>query len=125
MKKNVGSRTEITVFAACFFTAFVGFLSSCVKEKVAYTTPPNCPDTVSFVHQVLPIIQNNCTGCHDVGNGTPYTLTNYSNISASADAVLGSMRGNGYQLMPQGGPVLPDSLVQKVECWIVQGKLNN
>jgi hypothetical protein len=28
-------------------------------------------------------------------------------------------------LMPQGGPALPDSLIQKVECWIYQGKKNN
>ena len=52
-------------------------------------------------------------------------LTNHSNISASADAILGSMHANGYQLMPQGGPALPDSLIQKVECWIYQGKLDN
>jgi hypothetical protein len=30
------------------------------------------------------------------------------------------MHGTGYQLMPQGGPALPDSLIQKVECWIYQ-----
>lgn len=98
---------------------------SCTKDKVSYVAPPNCPDTISFNTQVLPIIQSNCTGCHDVGNGTGYTLTSHSNISASADAILGSMHGNGYQLMPQGGPALPDSLIQKIECWIYQGKLDN
>lgn len=100
-------------------------LSSCAKDKVTYVAPPNCPDTISFSTQVLPIIQSNCTGCHDVGNGTGYTLTNHANISASANAILGSMHGNGYQLMPQGGPALPDSLIQNVECWIYQGKKNN
>ena len=103
----------------------VHLLSSCAKDKVSYVAPPNCPDTISFNNEILPLIQSNCGGCHDVGNGTAYTLTNHTNIAASADAILGSMRGNGYQLMPQGGPALPDSLIQKVECWIYQGKLDN
>ncbi|MEY4127839.1 MAG: hypothetical protein RL737_2028 [Bacteroidota bacterium] len=105
------------------FLAFL--LVSCSKDKVSVSTPPNCPDTVSFNNEVLPIIQNNCSGCHSAGNGTGYIFTNHGNIAASADAILGSMRGNGYQLMPEGGPALPDSLIQKVECWIFQGKLNN
>jgi hypothetical protein len=35
------------------------------------------------------------------------------------------MKANGYQLMPIGGPALPDSTIQKVKCWIEQGKLDN
>ncbi len=101
------------------------WMVSCAKEKVNYSQPPNCPDTVSFNAVILPMVQSNCTGCHGSGNGTGYTLTNYANISSHADAVLGSMRGSGYQLMPQGGPALPDSVIQKVACWIYQGKLNN
>jgi hypothetical protein len=27
--------------------------------------------------------------------------------------------------MPQGGPALPDSSIQLIECWIYQGKLDN
>jgi hypothetical protein len=27
--------------------------------------------------------------------------------------------------MPQGGPALPDSVIQRIECWVNQGKLNN
>lgn len=112
-------------FIVIIIAIYTSILFSCDKDKVAYTVPPNCPDTVSFTNEVLPIIQNNCSGCHSAGNGTAYTLTNHGNIAASADAIIGSMKGNGYQLMPKGGPALPDSLIQKVECWIFQGKLNN
>lgn len=101
------------------------FLISCDKDKVVYVAPPNCSDTISFNQEILPFIQNYCTGCHDVGNGTGYTLTNHGNISVSADAILGSIRSEGYLLMPQGGPALPDSLIKKMECWIYQGKLDN
>lgn len=113
-------------FKLSVLVIFMVFLfSSCSKDKVFVSTPPNCPDTVSFTNEVLPIIQNNCSGCHSAGNGTAYTFTNHGNIAASADAIIGSMKGNGYQLMPQGGPALADTLIQKVECWIFQGKLNN
>jgi hypothetical protein len=52
-------------------------------------------------------------------------LTNHTNISSNAAAIVGSMKGSGFQLMPQGGDALPDSVIQKVQCWISQGKLNN
>ena len=107
------------------FTSISVLLVNCTKDKVTVVIPPDCPDTVSFNAEILPLIQNNCSGCHSSGNGTGYTLTNHTNISVSADAILGSMHGTGYQLMPQGGPALPDSLIQKVECWIYQGKKNN
>jgi hypothetical protein len=101
-------------------------LFSCTKDKVAGTiVDPNCTDSLSFSTDVWPIIEQNCTSCHDVGNTTGYTLTNHTNISSNAAAIVGSMKGSGFQLMPQGGDALPDSVIQKVQCWISQGKLNN
>ncbi|MFM7682217.1 MAG: hypothetical protein ACKO7P_05675 [Bacteroidota bacterium] len=99
---------------------------SCTKDKVGGGIPyPEliCSDTVSFNNDVLPIIQNNCTGCHDNQNG--YTFTNHQNISSNYAAIVGSMKGVGYQLMPKGGPALPDSLIVKIQCWVNQGKKNN
>jgi hypothetical protein len=96
---------------------------SCTKDKVQNYPNANCSDTVSFNNEILPLIQNNCTGCHDNQNG--YTLTNHSNISLNSTAIIGAMRNSGYQLMPQGGPALPDSVIQRIECWVNQGKLNN
>ena len=97
---------------------------SCKKDRV----PPsiltaNCPDTIRFATQIAPMITNNCVGCHDVG-GTLPTLTNYTEISANASNILGTLQGNP-QLMPQGGPALNDSLIKQFQCWIDQGKQNN
>lgn len=100
-------------------------LFSCTKEKV---TPidPACTSIISFSNDILPIIEANCVSCHDQGNASGgYNLSTYSKISANASAILGSMKGNGYQLMPQGGPALPDSIIMKFSCWIQQGKLDN
>lgn len=100
-------------------------LFSCTREKV---TPidQQCNTTISFANDVMPIMQANCIGCHEPGNASGgYDLSSYTAISANATAVLGSMKASGYQLMPQGGPALEDSTIQKIACWIQQGKLDN
>lgn len=100
-------------------------LFSCTREKV---TPidQQCNTTISFANDVMPIMQANCVGCHEQGNASGgYDLSSYTAISANATAVLGSMKASGYQLMPQGGPALEDSTIQKIACWIQQGKLDN
>lgn len=100
---------------------------SCKKDKVEFYSNANCSDTVSFNDEILPLIQNNCAGCHDNQNG--YSLTNYANISSNSSAIIGAMRNSGYKLMPRDGfnigYALPDSVIQRVECWINQGKKNN
>jgi hypothetical protein len=35
------------------------------------------------------------------------------------------MQGLGYQLMPKGLPAIPDSVIQKIQCWVNQGMKNN
>ncbi len=99
---------------------------SCKKEKVPANSDPTCTDTISFNSEVLPLINNSCTGCHDVGNTTGYTFTNHTNISNNASIMLNAMRGQGgIQLMPPAGQPLADSLINKFNCWISQGKNNN
>jgi hypothetical protein len=108
----------IYVFAIVTATSL---LFSCKKDKISTV----CIDTVHYSTQIAPMIATNCLSCHDVGNGTGYTLTNHTNISANASAVLNSLHGASVSLMPQGGPALNDSLIQQFTCWISQGKLNN
>jgi hypothetical protein len=101
-----------------FFAGLLILISSCTKDKVGGDVPYpeiTCSDSVSFSNDVLSVIQNNCTGCHDNQNG--YTFTNHQNISSNYAAIVGSMKGIGYQFMPQGGPALPDSTIQKIQCW--------
>lgn len=120
MKTSLYSIVAITALYSCSFA-----LLSCTREKV---TPidPTCTSTISFSNEVMPIIQANCIGCHDQGNASGgYDLSSYASISTNANAVVGSMKGSGYQFMPQGGTPIPDSLIQKINCWIQQGKQDN
>jgi hypothetical protein len=107
----------------CLSLFIIPFLFSCRKDKVQNYPNASCADTVSFNNEILPLIQNNCTGCHTNQNG--YSFTNHANISSNSTAIIGSMRNSGYQLMPQGSPALPDSVIERIECWVNQGKQNN
>lgn len=101
--------------------------SQCTKDKApTIIFDPNCSDTVSFSQDIMPIISSNCISCHDQGNSTGYTFTTHSSISENAMDMLNAMRNEaGFQLMPQGGPALPDSLIRLFSCWIQNNKPNN
>lgn len=110
-----------------FFVFTLGslLLFSCTRDKV---TPidQQCNTTISFATDVLPIMEANCVSCHQPGNACGgYDLSTYTAIAANANAIVGSMKANGYQLMPIGGPALADSTIQKISCWINQGKQDN
>lgn len=117
---------KASLFCRVIFYSFCSVvLFSCTREKV---TPidEQCNTTISFSNEVMPIIQANCISCHDQGNASGgYDFSTYTSISANSNAIIGSVQANGYQLMPIGGPALPDSLIQKISCWISQGKKDN
>jgi hypothetical protein len=120
MKATILFIAGFIIFSSCSLA-----LLSCTREKV---TPidQQCNTTISFANDVMPILQANCISCHDQGNASGgYDLSTYSAVLANANAVVGSMKANSYQLMPLGGPALPDSTIQKIKCWIEQGKLDN
>lgn len=97
--------------------------TNCTKDKVPTPMASDCADTVHFSTQIMPVVQNQCLGCHDVGGSAP-TITNHSQISANASSIIGAIHGT-LQLMPQGGPALPDSVIHDFDCWVNQGKQNN
>jgi hypothetical protein len=100
--------------------------TSCTKDKTPnIVIDPTCSDTISFSQDIMPLITDNCLSCHDNGNSTGYTFTSHSSISDNANNMLGAMRNEGFQLMPQGGPALPDSLIKQFSCWVQNNKPNN
>jgi mono/diheme cytochrome c family protein len=92
--------------------------------------------TVSFAHDVLPIIESRCTNCHGgqrVEKGL--NLKTYADMMAgsengpivtagnSADSKLVELITN--QKMPKRGPKLTPPQVQIIADWVNQGALNN
>ena len=92
--------------------------------------------TISFTHDVLPILENSCTNCHggqrtDKGlNLTTYAALmqgsqNGSVVAAgdAADSKLVELIVN--QRMPKRGPKLTPPQVEVITNWVNQGALNN
>jgi hypothetical protein len=111
------------------FIAFLGLvvLIACTKDKAQPTAnvglTSDCPDTIRYSIEIQNLINESCISCHGA-NGFSPNMTTHSSVAAHATAILSSIGPNGN--MPQGAVgSIPDSVVQKVSCWITQGKLNN
>jgi hypothetical protein len=95
----------------------------------------NCPDIPSFNGQVRPIILNNCatSSCHGFGGFAPFQLMTYEQIDSVAmfGSLLMAIKHQTPKPMPRTNPflpdatLLPDSLIQIIECWVNQGRPNN
>jgi len=85
------------------------------------------PEQVGYAKDVKSISDNNCTSCHGVSPipGANISLTNYDEVR---NAVLNnglitriSLEEGNSSLMPQGGPKLPQSIIDLVEKWEQDG----
>lgn len=110
----------------------VSSLSACLKDRTSEyveVAPVACADTVFFQAEIMGEIMDvscNTVGCHDAGTGSgSYVLENYTQVAGAATVLVGVMNYTAGLPMPQGSPKLADSLLQKFDCWIEQGKLNN
>lgn len=78
---------------------------------------------------VLPIIQQNCYGCHSqAANQGGINLEGYSNLKTLVDAelLLGVIKHqSGFSPMPKNAPKMLDCKILQIETWINQGAQNN
>jgi len=89
---------------------------------------------VTFSENILPIIQNNCYGCHSGANPNGgISLTNYTEIVAAGSiplGIAGSLIGSvtwasGNIPMPDNGPQLADCDLAQIRKWIEDGMPDN
>lgn len=85
--------------------------------------------SVSFMKDVMPIIDKNCKVCHSgnqpLGN---LSLTNYTEIKSivsNGKLVCVINWNTGCSQMPKGGKKLDSCSIRQIEAWINQGGLNN
>ena len=89
--------------------------AACKKSSSTPNYTPDCSGTTkSFSSDVMPLINNTCSGCHS-------NFSNYSQISRDKAAIRNYVVNGS---MPQGGSM---SAAQKniIVCWIDNGALNN
>lgn len=83
---------------------------------------------ITFSGVVMPIIQNNCVGCHDSNSPeADIPLTNYAEVSAAAEGnMMDALTGtNSASLMPDGTTGLPQCMIDQIQQWIDDGMPNN
>jgi mono/diheme cytochrome c family protein len=111
-----------------------------VPTEVVSTAPPTEASAqtaaVSFVNDVLPILQSRCANCHG-GERTQegLNLTTYANLMAGSENGSVIAPGNAdtsklaelivSQKMPKRGPQLTPPQIQIILDWINQGALDN
>ena len=118
------------LYAVAFMLMVVSVsLFSCVKDigplpvqkSVTFCDSLN----VKWSTDIQPIIQANCafSGCHSAG-ASMGDFTAYAGVKAKVDNGSLNNRVIIQKNMPSSGP-LPNSLIQKIDCWIQKGAQNN
>ena len=115
--------------ALASFLGMVLFLYNCTTNTIDegdITDLPPIEETVTYDTDVLPIITNNCIGCHSGPNANAgLQLTSYANVRAAAEqGNLVSRINNGSNPMPPTG-ILPPETRQIIDQWIADGYLEN
>jgi len=121
---------QLLAFASALWIG-VSFLQSCSRDR---TPPPNkvaCDSskTYTYTADVKAIFDNSCAtiGCHNaVAPASGVVLDNYLNAKAFTEngQVLCAIHYQpGRISMPASGK-LPDSLIQKIDCWAHSGFAN-
>ncbi len=84
-------------------------------------------DNITFSDHIIPIIQNNCRGCHSGNNPeTELVLLNYNDIQGIAlNGKLESVIKNLYGLQMPVGFKLSDCQIIQIDEWIRNGSKND
>lgn len=111
------------------------FFFACTKDQADSPAPvvQGLCDTLpaTFAADVQPIFTSTCAVqfCHDNSTAASgYDFSAYAGISAAETnptIMCAINHSAGCSPMPQGGPKMADSLIQKIECWIENGAQNN
>lgn len=100
-----------------------------IDQGAHFNTCLSCDTSLyNFAADIWPIIQNNCTGCHNSNSpGGGFYMQNYTDVKNMVDngALMGSILGNGYQLMPKNTTGLSTCQINKIQNWISNGAPNN
>ncbi len=124
----------LLTFSKTFFlsTAFLCLgISGCYYDvEEDFEKMVDCvTDNVSYVNDIVPILENRCYKCHAVGlNLGNVTLEGYDRLKILVDngRFLGAIRRDpGFSPMPQNEAMLPDCQIMKVAAWIENGAPNN
>lgn len=110
------------------------FTGSCYYDKADQLYPPgsttcDTTGTISYAQKVVPILQQQCYGCH--AGGTPSgNISMGTYVADKAIAINGKLYGSishspGFSPMPQGGAKMNDCQIAIIKKWINTGTPSN
>ncbi len=108
-------------------TALFMFTINACKKSASY----DCGSTTyTYSSDIKPIMDAKCatSGCHDSktkSNGIDLSSYEAVKTESANERFLGSIQQKaGFDKMPQGGSPLAGSDIQKIWCWVNNGKGN-
>ena len=123
---------KLNVTYAFIFCLFVEGLFSCSKDKTMEPFP--CEANPSFETEIKSIFLNNCTSCHNSNvNYAGVILEDYESIVANINHSISEMKAGTMPYDEDFRPaitsslidVLDDTLIEKIDCWKLNGMKNN
>lgn len=100
------------------------------NEEFLYPTTASCDTTnIKYSTLVLPMLQNNCLGCHSQAAASGNViLEGYTNVKtyATNGKLYGTIsQAQGFSAMPKNGAKLNACDISNLKRWIDAGALNN
>ena len=123
---------RLKIMNGLLFCLFVEGLFSCSKDKT--TEPLPCEANELFETEIKPIFLNNCTSCHNSTNSIAgVILEDYESIVENITHSMSEIKAGTMPYDEDFTPainsslidVLNDTLIDKIECWILNGMENN
>ena len=123
---------RLNVIYSFLFFLFVNGFFSCSKDKT--TEPLPCDANSLFETEVKLIFLNNCTSCHNSNiNYAGIILEDYESIVENIDHSMSEINAGTMPYDENFSPaitsnlieMLNDTIIEKIECWILNGMENN
>lgn len=107
---------------ACLLLLLVGCNSEQFEIPARKKDAPQCQGIgYHYTKDIKPILDQYCVDCHK-NNGTSIFYDTYvlaQTIARDGSRLSDAINWKGSIKMPLGGSKLPDSLIKKIECWIL------
>ena len=113
------------MFTILVAIAFVGTFQYCSSSKKSAAKKPEAPK-VTFVANVLPLIQQKCSPCHIAPDGKKKHYVTYDVVKADIDSMIHRIQLNPTDkgFMPfKKTEKIPDSLIAVFVKWKADGLL--
>jgi len=107
---------------------FIFIVLACTNDSESDLIDEEPIGVITYNANIKSLIDSNCLGCHSdpTRNGAPFSLTNFAQVSVSAEngsllMALNKQTGETGAMPPSGR--LPQSTIDLITKWIEDGQL--